>query len=47
MAFVKMSFAGPGATCPRLSIRVCVVPVPIRPSSETSARIAGKIARIP
>jgi hypothetical protein len=47
IALVKMSLAGPGATWPRLSISGWVVPLPSRPSIETSARMAGNSARMP
>ena len=44
IALVKMSFAGPGATLPRLSISGWVADSPISPSTETSTISAGKIA---
>ena len=44
IALVKMSFAGPGATLPRLSIRGWVAESPISPSTETITISAGKIA---
>jgi hypothetical protein len=47
IALVNMSFAGPGATLPRLSIRDWVVPLPSSPRIDTRARIAGKIASTP
>ena len=43
IALVKMSWAGPGATLPRLSISGCVADSPMRPSTETSTISAGKI----
>ena len=39
--FVRMSFAGPGATEPSWSSSGCVADGPITPSTETSARIIG------
>ena len=46
IALVKMLFAGPGATVPIFSISGSVAECPIRPRTETSAMIAGKIARM-
>jgi hypothetical protein len=45
--FVRMSFAGPGATDPRLSSRGWVAEGPITPSTETSASSIGNSERIP
>jgi hypothetical protein len=45
-AWVRMSFAGPGATVERLSISGCVADGPITPRIETSASSAGKIERM-
>ncbi len=47
IALVKISFAGPGATLPRLSISGWVADSPIRPSTDTSTISAGKIASTP
>jgi hypothetical protein len=47
MALVKISFAGPGATAPRLSIRGCVADSPISPRIDTRTMSAGKIASTP
>ena len=47
MVLVRMSLAGPGATCDTLSSNGCVADGPISPRIETSAMIAGKIARMP
>ena len=44
---LKISWAGPGATSPRLSISGWVAESPIRPSTDTSTSSAGKIARMP
>ena len=44
MALVKISWAGPGATVPRLSISGCVADSPTRPRIETRTISAGKIA---
>ena len=46
IASVKISCAGPGAIWRMLSSSVCVAESPSSPRTETSARIAGKIARI-
>ena len=47
MAPVNISFAGPGATAPRLSDRAWVAELPITPSIDTSTSNAGKIDSTP
>jgi hypothetical protein len=47
MALVTISLAGPGASLPTLSSNGWVAELPIRPRTDTRARIAGKMARIP
>ena len=47
MVLVRMSLAGPGATCETLSSSGCVADGPISPRIETNAMMAGKIARMP
>ena len=47
MALVKICFAAPGATAPRLLISGWVTELPIRPSTDTITMIIGKMARTP
>jgi len=47
IALVKISFAGPGATFPRLSISGWVAELPTSPSTDTSTISAGKMASTP
>jgi len=47
IALVTISFAGPGATLPTLSISGWVADWPTRPRIETRTSSSGKIDRIP
>ena len=47
MALVKICFAGPGATLPRLSISGCVADWPTSPRTEMMTMIIGKMASTP
>ena len=47
IAFLKIVWAGPGATAPRFSSSGWVTELPIRPSTETITISIGKIASTP